>query len=143
MGWKRVLLFITLLSSIYPSVANVENSEPKIKTSHYPWMTIPCALLVLALANFLNLSVINYIKDRSPINLTILLMLYKEFFYIILVSNCNKIKYHFMLYKQRLKATILIFWKNIRNNPLILKMYEATIYNFHLKIFEKYKKSVN
>ena len=89
MGLKRALLFVTLLSSI--CFANVENSEPKIKISHYPWVTLPCSILVLALATFLNLSIINYIKDRSPVSLTILLMLYKESFSFILVSSHSKI----------------------------------------------------
>ena len=91
MGLKRVLLFLTLLTTIYLCHANLENSEPKVKNYHYPWIETPYACLILALVTFLNVSIINYINEKSPLGLTISSMLYKDIFHFVVVSTCNKL----------------------------------------------------
>ena len=89
MGLKREVLCLNLFSSIYLSLATAEYSEPKFKTSHYLWLETPFTLLILSLATFLNVSIINYINNQCPCSLTVHLMLYKDTFGFILVSICN------------------------------------------------------
>ena len=91
MGLKRVFLFLTLLTSIYLSHANLENSELKVKNYHYPWIETPYAILILALVTFLNMSIINYINEKSPLSLTISSMLYKDIFHFLVVSTLRSL----------------------------------------------------
>ena len=106
MGLKREVLCLNLLSSIYLSLATAEYSEPKFKTSHYLWLETPFTLLVLSLATFLNVSIINYINNQCLCSVTVHLMLYKDTFGFILVSIFNTLQ-NFSL--QNTRRIVVIF----------------------------------
>ena len=93
---KVIVLLLTFLSFSHLNLANSDQfkeSQPKFETSHYPWIEVPCAILVLALSTFLNLAIINYINDKSPASLSLPLILYRDSFCILMVSEFHRYNY--------------------------------------------------
>ena len=90
MKMKGIVLLLTFLSFSNLNLADSDQfkeSQPKFDTSHYPWIEVPSAVLVLALSTFLNLAIINYINNKSPVSLSLTLILYRDSFGILMVSK--------------------------------------------------------